>query len=112
MLTLYHHPFSGASRFVRLMTAEHDVKVTLEIERVWERRTEFLAINPAGTVPVAIENDAQPLVGASVIMEYFDETRGYALGERRLMPDEANGRAEMRRLVEWFGRKFHDEVTH
>ncbi|WP_181708645.1 glutathione S-transferase family protein [Chthonobacter rhizosphaerae] len=111
MLKLYHHPFSASSRFVRLMLAEHEAKVELVIERPWERRPDFLALNPAGQVPVLVENDGPPIVGPSAIMEYVDETRGYALGDRRLMPNHPDGRAEMRRLVDWFVHKVQDEVT-
>ncbi len=112
MLKLHHHPFSAASRFARLMLAEHECKAEYLIERPWERRSGFLELNPAGTVPVLVENDGPAIVGASVIMEYVDETRGFSMGERRLMPNHPEARAEVRRLVEWFGHKFHDEVTH
>lgn len=111
MLKLYHHPFSAASRFVRLMLAEHEAKVELVVERPWERRPEFLTLNPAAAVPVLVENDGPPIVGAGPIMEYVDETRGYVLGDRRLMPNHPHARAEMRRLVDWFGRKMHDEAV-
>lgn len=112
MLTLYHHPFSAASRFVRLMLAEHDCKVSFAYERFWERRPELLAMDPAGQVPVMSENDGPGLVGSSIIMEYLDETRGYALADRRLMPEDVLERAEMRRLVNWFSAKFNEEVTN
>ena len=67
-------------------------------------------MNPAGDVPVLVENDGPPLVGARVIMEYLDETRGYMQDHRRLMPDHPEKRAEMRRLVDWFLVKFDREV--
>lgn len=111
MLKLYHHPFSPASRFARLMLSEHECKVEFVVERPWDRRADFMQMNPAGTVPLMTENDGPPLVGAPVIMEYLDETRGYAMADRRLMPNHPDARAEMRRLVDWFGHKFHDEVT-
>lgn len=111
MLKLYHHPFSAASRLVRLILAEHEAKVEMVVERGWDRRPDFLALNPAATVPVLVENDGPPIVGASVIMEYIDETRGYALADRRLMPNHPEARAEMRRLVDWFMGKLEDEVT-
>lgn len=111
MLTLYHHPFSPACRFIRLALAEHDVKTEFVTEHPWERRRDFLKINPAGGVPVAVENDGPAIVGATVIMEYLDETRGYLLENRRLMPDHPEKRAEMRRLVDWFLGKFDQEVS-
>lgn len=111
MLTLYHHPFSSVSRFVRLALAEYQIKAELILERPWERRQDFLIMNPAGTVPVAVENHGPPIVGGWVLMEYLDETRGYAVGDRRLMPDHPDKRAEMRRLVSWFLEKMEEEVT-
>ncbi len=110
MITLYHHPFSPASRFVRLILAEYGVNFELVEERPWERRPEFLMLNPAGYVPVAVENDGPPICGASVIMEYVDETRGFSVPDKRLMPDNPETRAEMRRLVDWFLGKFDAEV--
>lgn len=111
MLTLYHHPFSAASRFVRLMLAEHEARVEAVVERPWDRREAFLQMNAAGTVPVLVENEGMPIVGPWPIMEYVDETRGYVLGDRRLMPNHPEARAEMRRLVEWFLHKFEEEAT-
>ena len=49
MLTLFHHPMSTASRFVRLGLSEYDVEFDLVEEMPWSRRPEFLALNPAGT---------------------------------------------------------------
>jgi len=111
MLTLHHHPFSTSSRFVRLAAAEYGLSLDLQVEKPWERRRDFLLLNPAGTLPVLVENDGPPICGASVIMEYLDETRGYAMGDRRLMPGHAESRAEVRRLVDWFLGKFDSEVV-
>lgn len=44
-------------------------------------------------------------------MEYLDETRGYAVGDRRLMPDHPDARAETRRLVDWALNKLDSEVV-
>jgi glutathione S-transferase len=111
MITLYHHPFSASSRFIRLVLAEMGVSADLQLERPYERRRAFLLLNPAGTLPVMEENGGPPICGASPILEYLDETRGYGLGDRRLMPDNPEARAEMRRLVDWFLGKFDAEVS-
>jgi glutathione S-transferase len=81
------------------------------VERPWERREAFLALNAAGEVPVLMENEGVPLCGPTVIMEYLDETRGYAMAERRLMPGHPDLRAEMRRLVDWCTRRTYEEAT-
>ena len=111
MLTLFHHPFCPHSRFIRLALGEYGVSPRLVEERVWERREEFLALNPAGTTPVLVEEGRSPVPGASIIAEYLDETRGTELGERRLLPADIRGRVEVRRLMSWFNEKFFDEVT-
>ena len=48
MLTLFHHPLSPASRYVRLILTEYGVPVRLIEERFWDRREEFLRLTPAG----------------------------------------------------------------
>ncbi|MHB2166604.1 glutathione S-transferase family protein [Alsobacter sp. R-9] len=111
MATLYHHPLCPHSRFVRLVLGEFGLEAMLVEERTYERRTDFLTMNPAGTTPVFVEEQAGPVPGASVIAEYLDETRGLALGEKRLLPLDPRGRVEVRRLVEWFNGKMFDEVT-
>jgi glutathione S-transferase len=111
MLTLFHHPFCPHSRFVRLALGEHGLAAQLVEERVWERRADFLTLNPAGTTPVLVEQGYPPVPGAAVIAEYLDETRGIELGERRLAPRSLSGRIEMRRLMSWFNDKFFAEVS-
>ena len=54
MLTLFHHPICPHSRFVRLVLEEYGLTPKLVEERVWERRAEFLMLNPAGTTPVTL----------------------------------------------------------
>jgi glutathione S-transferase len=111
MLTLFHHPFCPHSRFVRLALEELSLQPRLVEERTWERRTEFLKLNPAGTTPVLLEEGVPPVPGAAVIAEYLDETRGAALPRQRLMPPEPSARIEVRRLTSWFNDKFYEEVS-
>ncbi len=111
MATLFHHPLCPHSRFVRLVLGEFGLEAMLVEERTHERRTEFLTMNPAGTTPVFVEEHSGPVPGASVIAEYLDETRGLALGERRLLPPDPLGRVEVRRLIDWFNGKMFEEVT-
>lgn len=107
MRTLYHlwlHPFS---RKVRIVLAEKQLEFKSEIERIWERRTEFLAMNPAGDVPVLVEADGTTLANSMVICEYLDEV----YPEPRLIGNDPVYRAEVRRLTCWFDIKFNQEVT-
>ena len=111
MATLHHSPFCPNSRFIRLALAEMGMEPVLVEERPWERRQEFLLLNPAGTTPVLVEQTGLVVPGAGIVAEYLDETRGLGLAGRRLLPDTPAGRVEVRRLLDWFLVKFHAEVT-
>ncbi|MDZ7823952.1 MAG: glutathione S-transferase family protein [Ahrensia sp.] len=110
-MQLYHHPMVANARFIRLIIGEYDVDVDLILENTWERRPEFLALNPAGTLPVLIGEAGTPIVSSFAISEYLDETRGAMMRDRRLMPDYPLDRAEARRLIDWFVVKMDNDVT-
>ncbi|WP_322514704.1 glutathione S-transferase family protein [Rhodopseudomonas palustris] len=111
MYTLFHHPFCPQSRFVRLALGEHGLDLRLVEERSWERRTAFLALNPAGTTPVLVGEGYPPIPGADVIAEFLDETHGAGLRDRRLLPHSTAERIEVRRLMSWFNDKFFEEAS-
>jgi glutathione S-transferase len=111
MLTLLHHPLCPHSRYVRLILAEYGLQTRLVEERFWERREEFLAINPAGHLPVMVPDGEPAVPGAAIIAEYLYELLA---GEPRapvLMPGDIAERVEVRRLASWFNDKFHTEVS-
>ncbi|WP_270935714.1 FtsZ-binding protein FzlA [Falsiroseomonas oryzae] len=107
MRILYHLPLSPFSRKVRLALAEKRIPFELRIERVWERREEFLAMNPACAVPVLQDANGLVLADSYAICEYLDE----AYPDSPLLGRTLAERAEVRRLVAWFDQKFHAEVT-
>lgn len=111
MISLYHHPLCAHSRFVRLLLGEYGIEPQLIEENVCERRRDFLILDPAGETPVVVEHPSMVIPGAATIAEYFDETRGLALGKHRLLPEDPLSRVEVRRLTDWFGQKFFREVT-
>lgn len=111
MHQLYHHPMSAPSRYIRLLLAEYEQSIEFIEEKPWARREKFLALNPAGTLPVLIIDGSEPVCGGIVAGEYLDETNGAMMREKRLMPENSGERAEVRRLVEWFIVKFDAEVT-
>ena len=110
-ILLYQAMLDPASRFIRLCLGESGVRFDAVTENVEERRPDFLRLNPAGHVPVLLYGGL-PIVGQMAIAEFLDDVLGSELGSHRLMPAEAASRAEVRRLVEWFTIKFHDEVSH
>jgi glutathione S-transferase len=111
MLTLFHQLLCPHSRYVRLILGEYGQDARLVDERFWDRREEFLVLNPAGDVPVLVEEGVPPVPGAAVIAEYLDETRGGGQAEGRLLPGSSAERVEVRRLASWFNDKFHAEVS-
>ncbi len=107
MRTLYHLWLSPFSRKVRVALKEKGLDVELKVEKVWERRPEFLSMNAAGTVPVLVEDDGTAIADSGVICEYLEEV----YPERKLMGDNPTERAEVRRLLAWFDQKFAREVS-
>lgn len=111
MLTLFHHSMYASCRFVRLAFGEYGEELALIEEKPWARRKEFLNLNPAATLPVLLAEGDVPVVGASVIAEYIDETRGVLKRDKRLFAEDPIGRAEIRRIVDWYLVKTESEVT-
>jgi glutathione S-transferase len=107
MRVLYHLTLSPFARKVRIVLAEKNLDFTMKTEKTWERRPEFLALNPAGEVPVLIEPDGTVLAGTDAIVEYLDE----AYREKILIGINPVDRAEVRRLNAWFDIKMNQEVT-
>jgi len=107
--TLYHFPLDPASRQVRLALGEKKLAFEDVVERYWEGRPAFLELNPSGLTPVLVEEaDGQRLVVCEcrAILEHLEETGP----EPRLLSRDPADRAEARRLMQWFDRKFDFEV--
>lgn len=107
MRILYHLPLSPYSRKVRLALAEKRIPFELRVEKVWERRAEFLELNPAGTVPVLVEENGLTIADSYAIGEYLDE----AYPDIPLFGRTLAERAEVRRLLSWFDNLFGQEVS-
>ena len=104
------------SRSVRLALAEHGYEVTLLDENPWEWRKGFLAVNPAGEMPVLELDNGLTLCGVYSISEYLAEQQfppgSIAAGSPQpLIPGDREDRAEVRRLIDWYHGKFDREVT-
>lgn len=102
------------SRSIRLALAELSIDAELVEERAWENRKTFLALNPAGELPVLEMDDSIVLCGAYAISEYIgEEIKQHPNdgGAVPLFPGSREDRAEIRRLVDWFHGKMDREVT-
>jgi glutathione S-transferase len=107
MLEVYHHPLCPYSRKLRIVLNEKKISYELIIEKYWERRPEFLALNPAGDTPVIIKSDNITLAGNSSIFEYFEEIGT----DKSLLGESPLERAKVRNYCDWFDNKFYYEVT-
>jgi glutathione S-transferase len=109
-LTLHHWQLDPFSRQVRIALAEKGMRIRLKEERIWDGRQDFLALNPAGTTPVlsfSDEGGRRAIVGARAALEWIEEISA----EPALLAGSAITRAEIRRLADWFDRKFDAEVN-
>jgi len=115
MWMLYHFPLCPFSRSIRLALAEYETVVELSEERPWAISRAFLEMNPAGNLPVLRGPSALYLCGAYAISEYLADTGGRpdkkGRRENTLFPGGDEARAETRRIVDWFHRKFDEEVS-
>jgi len=106
MRTLYHLWLSPFSRKIRLILAEKGLEFDMVVEKTWLRRPEFMKLNPAGAVPVLVE-DELTLSGSQAIAEYLEEVHP----SPNLIGQTPVQRAEVRRLVGWFDDTFAQDVT-
>jgi glutathione S-transferase len=118
MHKLWHYRLCPHSRAVRLALSEVGFAYTLLEERPWEWRPAFLAVNPAGELPVLELMDGPVIAGSYAIAEFIaeDVTVNPPVGPDgvlppALFPGNIEQRAEVRRLVDWFAIKMHREVT-
>lgn len=107
MTLLYHTPLSPFCRKVRMLLREKNIEFELVNENPWDRNLDFFALNPAGEVPVLVEENGSVISGAYAICEYLEE----AYPDITLLGNTPLERAEVRRLVDWFDHKFDFEVT-
>ena len=113
MRTLYYMPLDPASRMIRIILAEKGLPAQLVEKRPWDDSDGALAaINPAGTVPILIDEPPSggeiALSPPAAIIEYLEE----AYTSEAMLPGTSATRAEARRLCAWFTDKFEAEVTH
>ena len=108
MWLLHQFPLCPFSRKVRLLLGEKGVGCELRLEHPWERRDEFVDINPAATTPVMIDDErGTRLIHSGAICEYFEET----VQRAPMISGTATDRAEIRRLTAWFDEQFYAAVT-
>jgi glutathione S-transferase len=107
--TLHHFPLDPASRQVRLALGEKRLPFSDHQVRYWERPKSLTDLNPSGLTPVLVEareGETLVLCESRAILDHLEE----AYPEPALLGVEAAERAEARRLLQWFDRKFEFEA--
>ncbi|MDH7972138.1 glutathione S-transferase family protein [Sphingomonas sp. AR_OL41] len=108
MWQLHQFPLCPFSRKVRILLGEKGVGYELVRESPWDRRDEFLDMNPAGQTPVMTDPERGILlIDSMAICEYFEET----VEKTAMINGTAVNRAEIRRLVAWFDTQYYADVT-
>jgi glutathione S-transferase len=108
--TLHHFPLDPASRQVRLALAEKRLPFDEVVVRYWEEPKAFTALNPSGLTPVLVEQSGEERVVACEVRAILEHLEERYPGHDLLGADPAD-RAEARRLMQWFDRKFDNEVN-
>ncbi len=102
MITVYGDIKSGNCYKIALLFSqlgvEHDWKEVLVVNGE-TKTTEFLALNPAGQIPVVILDGGEVLTQSNAVLNYFAEGTG-------LMPQQALAKA---RVQEW---QFYEQYNH
>lgn len=111
MRYLHHLPLCPYSRKIRLVLGERQLSVELKAEKTWDRRPEYLQLNPAGLVPTLIDENGHAVPDSAVICEYLEEAYNSEAGEGTLLGTSLAARIEARRLAAWFDGSFAAAVS-
>ena len=92
------------------MLAEKALACDFIVEKPWDPSADFRSMSPAGEVPVLVHEQSKErhvMADGQAICEFIDETTA----AHTMLGKDPFARAEVRRLVGWFDRKFQSEVT-
>lgn len=108
MWQLFQFPLCPFSRKVRLLLGEKGVGYELVRESPWQRRDEYIDLNPTGRTPIVRDAERDiTLIDSTAICEYFEET----VDAKPMISGTAANRAEIRRLVAWFDEQMYADVV-
>jgi len=85
MAILHSYPLCPQSRFARLVLAELGLEPDLVEEKPWDRRIPFLEINPAGNLPLLVDDN-----GKLIVRREIDDAENF---RDQLFIDEGEGAA-------------------
>ena len=73
MITLYHYYLCSSSRYIRLILEEQKIKYETQLENYWKPQKDFLQLNPAGHLPVIVNEENFTVIGANACIEYIKD---------------------------------------
>ena len=111
MIKLFQFKLCPFSRRVRYTLEEYNIRFVMIDEIIWNKRKEFLAVNPGGSLPVLIDEDDNVIINNYAIIEYIEEKHSQTTGGSSLILGDLSTKAEIRRLVDWYDNKFYHEVS-
>ena len=79
-------------RKVRIVFLEKKLEAALELENVWDAKTQIGSLNPLGKVPCLILDDGEAIYDSRVIVEYADTLSPVG----KLIPTESRERATVK----------------
>lgn len=106
---LFQFAFDPGSRAARLALGEARIDFVDTPCRPWEPDCPVVSLNPSGMPPVfqtTYKGRSITLCEPAAILGWIEDQASEAL----LLPGDVAERAEARRLVGWFDRRFTDEV--
>ena len=106
MITLYHYYLCSSSRYIRLILEEHKISYQTQLENYWKPQNDFLELNPAGHLPVLVNEENFPVIGANACVEYIKDLELRS----NFFVENYKEKAEINRLVHWFEVIFKKEV--
>ena len=106
MITLYHYYLCSSSRYIRLILEEHKISYQTQLENYWKPQNDFLELNPAGHLPVLVNEENFPVIGANACVEYIKDLELRS----NFFVENYKEKAEINRLVHWFDVIFKKEV--
>jgi glutathione S-transferase len=92
------------------MCAEYGAPLDMEQISPWKREAEFMAVSPAATLPVIVDEGVPAIVGPLAAIHFIEQQYAPA-SVAGLIPVDCVMQAEMWRLLEWVLFKLNDEVT-
>lgn len=87
---------------------EKGIQYCPAVESFWERRSNFISLNPRGTVPFLVAQPDVMIPDSRVIMDFLEQLYP---DDKPLLPKDLLERAEVHKIIAWFDEKFFREVS-